>query len=402
MTEAPPASYRSVFGVGEFRNLWLAHILSVAGDQLARVALTVLVFDRTKSAGLAALTYAISFVPDLVGGALLSGVADRYSRRTVMVVADIARAVLVAVMAIGGLPLGGQVVLLVLVQLLAVPFSAARSATLPNVLDGERLVVGVGLINMTYQLGLVLGFAAGGIVVGAIGVSGALLVDAGTFVLSALVIGLGIRRHLPTRAPQSKPGWWRTTTAGLRIVAGNPRLRLLVGFACLSGFFVVPEGLAVPYAAQLGVGAAGVGLLLAANPVGTVVGMLVLRAVRPERRLRMLGPLAVATCVVLLPTWWAPGLTLSVVLWTISGFASAHDMITNATFVQTAPDHVRGQAVGFAIAALRSSQGFAIVIGGLLAQVWRPGTVIGLAAAAGVVAAAWIAVRWARVVRHGA
>ncbi|WP_163510479.1 MFS transporter [Fodinicola acaciae] len=401
MTEAPPATYRSVFAVAEFRNLWLAHILSVAGDQLARVALTVLVFDRTKSAGLAALTYAISFVPDLVGGALLSGVADRYSRRAVMVVADVARAALVAVMALGGLPLAGQVVLLVAVQLLAVPFSAARSATLPNVLEGDRLIVGVGLINMTYQLGLVLGFAAGGAVVAAIGVNGALLADAGTFVVSASVIGLGIRRHLPSRTAESRPSWWHTTTAGLRIVAGHPRLRLLVRFACLSGFFVVPEGLAVPYAAQIGVGAAGVGLLLAANPVGTVAGMLALKAVRPDRRLRLLGPLAVATCLVLLPTWLAPGLALSALLWTVSGVASAHDMITNATFVQTAPDHVRGQAVGFAVAALRASQGFAIVIGGLLAQLWRPAAVIGLAAAAGVVTASVIAVRWSRVVGRG-
>jgi predicted MFS family arabinose efflux permease len=318
-----------------------------------------------------------------------------------MVVADVARAALVAVMAIGGLPLGGQVALLVLVQLLAVPFSAARSATLPNVLEGDRLVVGIGLINMTYQLGLVLGFAVGGLVVGAIGVSGALLVDAATFVVSALVIGLGISRHLPTGAAESKPGWWRTTTAGLRIVAGHPRLRLLVGFACLSGFYVVPEGLAVPYAAQLGVGAAGVGLLLAASPVGMVGGMVLLKRLHPQRRLRLLGPLAMATGLALLPTWGAPGLAVTVLLWAVGGAAGAYDMITSSTFVQTAPDHVRGQAVGFAIAALRASQGFAIVIAGLLAQVWRPAMVIGMAAAAGVVVAAVIAVRWSRVASHG-
>jgi hypothetical protein len=46
-----PATYRDVFGNSEFRALWTAHVLSVAGDQLARVALTVLVFDRTRSAG---------------------------------------------------------------------------------------------------------------------------------------------------------------------------------------------------------------------------------------------------------------------------------------------------------------------------------------------------------------
>lgn len=53
-------TYRELFAVTEFRRLWLAHVLSVAGNQLARMALTVLVFDRTASAGLSALTYAVS------------------------------------------------------------------------------------------------------------------------------------------------------------------------------------------------------------------------------------------------------------------------------------------------------------------------------------------------------
>jgi hypothetical protein len=69
--------YGAVFGSGEFRVLWLAQLLSVAGDQLARVALTILVYDRTRSPLLAAVAYAASSVPEFVGGLLLSGLADR-------------------------------------------------------------------------------------------------------------------------------------------------------------------------------------------------------------------------------------------------------------------------------------------------------------------------------------
>src|ERR1700689_2197493 len=72
-----PVTYRDVFAVGEFRALWLAQLLSVAGDQLARVALTVLVYDRTRSALLAAVTYAASIIAVFAGGVLLSGLADR-------------------------------------------------------------------------------------------------------------------------------------------------------------------------------------------------------------------------------------------------------------------------------------------------------------------------------------
>ena len=78
---AERATFRDVFAVSEFRALWLAQILSVAGDQLARVALTWLVFERTRSSLLAALTFVVSIVPTFVGGLTLSGLADRYPRR---------------------------------------------------------------------------------------------------------------------------------------------------------------------------------------------------------------------------------------------------------------------------------------------------------------------------------
>src|SRR5437868_595361 len=106
MTEARPTKLGAVLGVKEFRALWAAEVLSVCGDQLARVALSVLVFSRTGSATLTGLTYALTFVPALVGGWWLSWVADRMPRRTVLVVADLVRAVLAAVMAVPGLPLG--------------------------------------------------------------------------------------------------------------------------------------------------------------------------------------------------------------------------------------------------------------------------------------------------------
>ena len=77
---AERVAYRDVFAVAEFRALWLAQLLSVAGDQLARVALTVLVYDRTRSALLAAVTYAATIIPVFAGGILLSGLADRLPR----------------------------------------------------------------------------------------------------------------------------------------------------------------------------------------------------------------------------------------------------------------------------------------------------------------------------------
>ena len=83
-------TFRDVFGVREFRALWGAAVLSLVGDQIAIVALTWLVFERTDSPLLSAATYAISFLPWIIGGPLLSGLADRLPRRDVMVACDVA------------------------------------------------------------------------------------------------------------------------------------------------------------------------------------------------------------------------------------------------------------------------------------------------------------------------
>jgi MFS family permease len=98
-------TYASVLAHPEFRAMWLAELVSVVGDHLARVALAVLVYQQTSSAGLTGLTYALTFLPSVLGGLLLSGLADRYPRRTLMIVVDGTRAALVASMAWPNAPL---------------------------------------------------------------------------------------------------------------------------------------------------------------------------------------------------------------------------------------------------------------------------------------------------------
>src|SRR5213082_2722567 len=90
-TRPANATFTQVFAVTEFRALWLAQLLSVAGDQLARVAMTVLVYDRTRSALLAAITFVASIVPTFIGGVTLAWLADRYPRRRVMIACDLIR-----------------------------------------------------------------------------------------------------------------------------------------------------------------------------------------------------------------------------------------------------------------------------------------------------------------------
>src|SRR5664279_2468878 len=194
-TPAGPATFGAVCAVGEFRVLWLADVLSLLGDQLARVALAVLVFGRTGSALLTGLVYALSFLPALVGGPLLAGLADRLPRRRLMVSCDLARGLVVAVMAAPGAPL------------------------LPDVLPDDRYVLASAINNITDQGAQVLGFAVGGGLAAVLGSSMTLGIDAATFVASALLLQLGLAHRPAPSDPKEgrgRPSALRSALAGSR------------------------------------------------------------------------------------------------------------------------------------------------------------------------------------------
>ena len=158
----PRATFRDVFAVREFRALWFSQTLSVAGDRLALVALTLLVYDRTRSPLLAAVTYAAGYLPWVIGGLFMAGLADRRPRRPVMVTCDLTRAALVAIMALPGVPLGALVALLFASTMFTPVFDPARAALTPDVLPGEQYALGAAALNTTVYVAQVAGAAGGG------------------------------------------------------------------------------------------------------------------------------------------------------------------------------------------------------------------------------------------------
>ena len=390
------ASYREVFAIREFRGLWLAQILSYAGDQFAQVAIAILVYSRTGSPLLTALAYALTYLPPIAGGPLLSGLADLFPRRRVMIVCDVTRAGLVALMALPSMPFAGLCGLLFITVLLGAPFSSARFALLPDVLPGDTFIVGSAIGNISYQASQILGFVAGAAVVAVLKPDRTLAIDALSFALSALIVtGWVKHRPSPRREPGKRPSLWAVSREGLTMVFGHPVLRTLVLFGWLAGFCIVPEGLAAPYAHSLHGTALTVGLLMAAMPLGTVAGAFAYsRLVPPSGRIRTMGWLAMASCAPLIGSAFRPPLWAVLTLWALAGAGGAYQLVASAAFVQTVPPEGRGRAFGVAQSGLLAVQGLGIVAGGALASVIGAPVAVGLAGLLGLCAAAILAMGW--------
>ena len=272
----------------EFRPLFGTFLLSTAGDELARVALTVLVYERTSSPLLSSLTFAIGHLPWLIGGPLLSAFADRLPRHRVLIAADVLRAALLGLMAVPGTPLPVLLALLFLVSLCAPPFESARSALMADVLDGDRYAVATSLTNISLQLAQVVGFLVAGALVAVLSPSAALLIDGVTFAVSALWLARSLQRR-PAPTSESEPrSVWRDVGDGLRLIGRSRRLMAIMGVLWVAPLSITAsEGVAAPLVEQLGNEATAIGILLAAHPLGvTVGGLVVARLVPPARPAR--------------------------------------------------------------------------------------------------------------------
>jgi MFS family permease len=395
----PRTRFRDVFATAEFRPLFGTFLLSTAGDELARIALTVLVYQRTSSPLLSALTFAIGHLPWLLGGPLLAAFADRLPRHRVLIGADVVRGILLVGMAIPGTPLPVLLALLFLVSLCAPPFESARSALMADVLEGDRYALASSLSNTTLQLAQVVGFLAGGALVAVLNPSAALLIDAATFGVSALWLSIGLNRR-PAPVAQDGEGprsLWQDTADGLRLIGRSPRLLAIIGIlwaGTLFGFAF--EGVAAPLVEDLGTGTTvSIGILLSANPVGmTIGGLAIARLMSADLRERLVVPLVVLSLLPLLAgglvaVLAGPG-TLSfavvVALLFVSGLGAAWTIPLNVSFVAAVPNAYRGRAFGVAVSGLYGVQALGAIAAGLVAEGISAAAVLALSGGVGLLA----------------
>jgi MFS family permease len=397
----PRATFSDVLAVPEFRALWFSEILSVIGDRLALVALTLFVYAKTGSPLLTAVTFASGYVPWVIGGFFLAGIADRRPRRAVMVTCDWARAVLTGCMLIPGMPVIGLVALLFAVTMFAPPFDSSRASITPDILKGELYVLGTAIIQTTFLAAQVIGAAGGGIIVAFFHVKPSLAVDCLSFVLSALLIQFGTRKRPPAIAKDSaiaRESPIANIKAGFGLIFHNKALRTLIGFGWLVVFYTVPEGIAAPYAHAEHGGPIATGTILGSVALATaIVTPIFSRVLNPRRRVDWMGPLAVLCCGSLVLIAFHPNLVISLVVFSASSGFGAYQIAANTAFVVRVPNERRAQAFGIANMGVMIGQGITYILAGWAAERYSVATVIGVAGVIGMVLAIIFTAQWRHV-----
>src|SRR5215211_864800 len=284
-----------MLGVLRQRNfllLWLAGLISMAGDWALVVGLPVEIYRRTGSTVATAGMVLASLVPAIVLGSVAGIFVDRWDRRRLMVVVNLLLALtILPLLLVDALGIWVAYAVLVAASCLEQLFVPAEVALLPNLLEGgeSQLVTANALSSLNRQAARIVGPAIGGVAVTVGGLAGVTIVDIASFVVAAGLI-LAIRTRAAAVGPALAAGVARAADAagsawgrlisewrdGLAVVRGEPVLRALLLFMVITQF---GEGLLgtlfVPWATDaLHADAAGYGSLLSAQAIGGVIGAL--------------------------------------------------------------------------------------------------------------------------------
>jgi MFS family permease len=350
-----------------FRLLFLATLASSFGTWLAVVALVVDVYDRTRDATWVSALLIVEFLPVVAIGLLAGPLIDRLPRRSLLVGSDLARLGVFALLAFAGSAL--HIVLLAFAAGVATSvFRPALYAALPNIVDDEDLAEANGLLQSTENLMWAVGALAGGALVAGAGPEAAYILNAVTFLVSALLI-VRIRESFEEEEREPSRGAFADLAEGFSFVF---RSRLLLVVLVAWSVVMLGNGGAnvaeIVLVKDLGAGDFGYGLLLAAGGVGLVAGSLYGGGLTERLGLRALyaGSIAVmaigfGAAAVAPEVWLAAGAVA------VGAAGNGAAVVCNALLVQRgAPDRFRGRAFAVLMSVTFGILGVGMVAAGVL------------------------------------
>ena len=340
----------------DFRQLWIAAVISMLGEWFNTIALFFLILEYTGSEFLLGMLFTVRMAGFAILQPFIGLLADRYNRKTLMVVSNLLQAVFALCFLL--VNDSGDIVWMIglsgLMMVLHGVYMTAERAALPNVVSEEDLATANALDAASWSTALCIGAMLGGVVVSIWGTDAAFIVDSITFLVGTLFL---VNLTIPQTIDESMKGPWLSTgiqniKSGWQRIRSQPALFRIV-FAKAS-WNIAGGGLAGVYLVLMGAdvqgfGAAfGFGLFFFARGVGTGLGPILARAFlkNEEAWPSLVGYLIIVSGLV----YFLVGISVSYALWiTVVLVILAHSasganwVLSTVMMQQWVEDEVRGR-----------------------------------------------------------
>jgi MFS family permease len=353
------------------QRLFVSRVISLTGGAAAFIALNFTIWDRTHSTAWLAAALLLTFGVEGLAAPFAGALGDRFDRRKLMIISDLAAAAVFLAMALVDSP-GILLPLAFLSALAEAPFYTASAAAIPNLVSAEDLSWANGMVSVGRNAGIVLGPVLGGILFASIGPGAVFAANAVSFVISALLVASVHRPFSGERDAQA--GEHDGSRAGFRYLWGDKILRVLM-FAWL--IMVLGLGMSMvadlPMVELFGQRSFGYGVLVAFWGVGTVVGSLLSRRLNektePSAMVVGLAVIGGTAVVAGLSPWFA--LLCGAIL--IMGLGDGISSVANQGIMQRrTPDAVRSRVSGAMEACIHGGLAVSYLIGGSAVRVLGP------------------------------
>lgn len=372
----------SVLRRPSFALLWTGGLISVAGDWVLIAALPYFVYQVTGSTVATAAMIAAELGPSVLLASFAGVFVDRWDRKHVLIVGNVLQAAVVLLLLFVDASSLWIVFVVAAAQSTVAAFAGpAEAALLPTLVGPEDLVAANALNVFNNRLGRLAGVPLGGALLGALGLTAVVIVDAATFLIAAMLIVFvrAPRRARPTEVESDAAtrsawrGFWRDWRDGLSIVRDERRIALLFvvfGLATFGGTMLDP--LTVAWARDtLRVGPELYASLSAVHALFGILGTLFVARYRERLDARdLIGWASVAAGLALVVKYDVPLVPLALGLSAVGGVCSSVSAVGVETLAQReVPDAYRGRVFGSlnATLALLSLSGAAI--GGALGEI---------------------------------
>jgi MFS family permease len=390
--ERPQSPYLALVRNRNFSLLWVGQLISFFGDRIHQVAIGILVTQRATPLDLG-ITFAATALPNVFLGPLAGALVDRWDRRRTMIACDLARAGLVLLV-----PLAIEVhISLVYLIAFAVAtvgllFRPAKTAIVPAIVNEEHLVTANSASSVNETIADLIGYPIAAVIVAALAglIGAAFVLDAGTYVASALLIwGMTIPREDLEFEPFSARGIWREMAEGWRFLTHQAELlsntlvstvaQLAFGAEIVCSFLYAQQVLdqgRLPFPENYG-------WLMSSLGLGSVVGGLVIGGYAAKARK---GPMTIAGFVLLGLAMVGAGLVrnpyAAIGLFFVIGVANMLYLVPTITlFQERTPQRLFGRVVSTRQALTFGAMAISMGVAGWLAEIIGPAEVLMLGGA---------------------